>query len=46
MRQDAKSLKKCCSIDRSEEVTKKKEKKKKRKNENKERSKSYFRGSV
>lgn len=40
MRQDAKSLKKCCSIDRSEEVTKK------RKNENKERSKSYFRGSV
>ena len=31
MRQDAKSLKKCCSIDQSEEVTKKKKKKKKKK---------------
>ena len=31
MRQDAKSLKKCCSIDQSEEVTKKKKKKKRKK---------------
>ena len=30
MRQDAKSLKKCCSIDQSEEVTKKKKIKKKK----------------
>lgn len=31
MRQDAKSLKKCCSIDQSEEVTKKKRKRKENK---------------